>query len=53
VAGTIGILIRAHSSRALARVELEASMEALFNDSSLHLSRPFRSYLKSLLASLP
>lgn len=53
VAGTVGILVRAYTTGGISRMELEATIESLFNDSSLHLSRAFRVYLKKLLGDLP
>jgi predicted nucleic acid-binding protein len=53
VAGSVGILVRAYTAKGISRAELEAAIESLFNDSSLHLSRAFRVYLKELLGDLP
>lgn len=53
VAGTVGILVRAYTTGGISRAELETSIESLFNDSSLHLSRAFQVYLKKLLSDLP
>jgi len=53
VTGTVGVLVRAYSSRRLSRSELEGAIEALFDDSSLFISRAFRLYVKKLLADLP
>lgn len=53
VAGTVGVLIRAYASGRISRMELEAAIESLFNDSSIHLSRAFRGYLRKLLSDLP
>ena len=53
VAGSVGVLIRAYTVGTLSREELNRSTEALLEESSLHLSRAFRTYLRSLLASLP
>lgn len=53
VAGTVGILVRAYTAGKISRTELDAAVESLFKDSSLHLSRAFRAYLKKLLSDLP
>jgi predicted nucleic acid-binding protein len=53
VAGSVGILVRAYSSGKLRRNELEESVEDLIRESSLHLSRAFRLYLRQLLTDLP
>lgn len=53
VAGSIGLLVRAYASDRMSRSELEESVEALFHESSLHLSRAFRTYVKDLLRRLP
>lgn len=53
VAGSVGVLVRAYAIGRLSRQELERSMEALLEESSLHLSRAFRVYVKKLLADLP
>jgi len=52
VVGSVGILIRAHASGRLLRNEFERSMESLLEESSLHLSRAFRAYVRKLLADL-
>ncbi|MFL6197033.1 MAG: hypothetical protein ACJ75H_22800 [Thermoanaerobaculia bacterium] len=52
VTGTVGILIRAYSSRLISREDLDSAVEALFESSSLHLSGAFRIYLTSLLNDL-
>lgn len=53
VAGTVGVLVRAYTAGRIARTELEAAIDSLFNDSSLHLSRAFRVYLRKLISDLP
>lgn len=52
VAGSIGILIRAYAVGKLSREELRTSSEALLEDSSLHLSRAFRVYVRKILEDL-
>lgn len=52
VAGSIGILIRAYAAGALSREELTSSAEALLEESSLHLSRAFRMYVRKLVSDL-
>jgi hypothetical protein len=49
----VGILIRAYAVGALSREELKRSSEALLEESSLHLSRAFRTYVRKLVADLP
>ena len=53
VTGSVGILVRAYKTRRLTRTQLENAVDALFTDSTLHLSRAFRAYVRPLLASLP
>jgi predicted nucleic acid-binding protein len=53
VTGTVGVLIRAYSSGRISRADLDSSIAALFDASSLHLSRGFRIYVKNLLETLP
>jgi predicted nucleic acid-binding protein len=53
VAGSVGILIRAYAVGALSREELKRSSEALLEESSLHLSRAFRAYVRKLVGDLP
>lgn len=53
VTGTVGVLVRAYASGKISRLELEAAIESLFNDSSLHLSSGFRAYLRKFLEDLP
>lgn len=52
VAGSIGVLIRAYVLGALSREELTTASEALLEESSLHLSRAFRTYVRKLIADL-
>lgn len=53
VAGSVGILVRAYAAGRLSREGLEQSIEALLEESSLHLSRAFRSYVRKLVTDLP
>jgi predicted nucleic acid-binding protein len=52
VVGSVGLLVRAHASGKLTRAELESAFDSLFRDSTLHLSRAFRVYLRKLLDDL-
>jgi predicted nucleic acid-binding protein len=52
VVGSIGVLVRAYSMHRLQRHELEIAMDALFDQSTLHLSKAFRMYVRQLLSSL-
>jgi predicted nucleic acid-binding protein len=52
VAGSVGILVRAHVSGSLSRDDLANSFDALTRGSTLHLSWSFRNYLKTLLNEL-
>jgi predicted nucleic acid-binding protein len=52
VVGTVGVLVRAYASARISRSELESSIEALFDQSSLFIGREFRFYLKNLLTDL-
>jgi len=53
VTGTVGILIRAYTTRSISRDEMETAFEALFEKSTLHLSPAFRTYIRKPLADLP
>lgn len=53
VAGSVGILVRAYAAGRLSREGLERSIEALLEESTLHLSRAFRTYVRKLLIDLP
>jgi len=52
VVGSIGMLVRAYRVGQLQRGELEAAVDALFDHSTLHLSRAFRAYVRRLLTDL-
>jgi predicted nucleic acid-binding protein len=51
--GTAGVLVRAYRRGLLARTELDAAVDALFERSTLHVSLAFRAYVRSLLRTLP
>lgn len=53
VAGSVGLLVRAYTSGQISRDDLDHSIDAIFERSTLHLSRAFRAYLRQLLAELP
>ena len=53
VVGSIGVLVRAYQAGHLHRGELEMAVDALFDHSTLHISRAFRAYVRQLLVSLP
>lgn len=53
VAGSVGVLVRSYRSGRIERGELERSIEALIETSSLHLSRAFRSYIRQILTEIP
>jgi predicted nucleic acid-binding protein len=53
VVGSVGVLVRAYRSGRIDRRDLEHSIEALIETSSLHLSRAFRSYIRQLLVEMP
>jgi len=53
VTGSVGILVRAYKTGRLTRAQLENTVEALFTNSTLHLSRAFRAYVRQLLIGLP
>lgn len=52
VVGSVGVLVRAYRTGRIDRRELESSIEALIEISSLHLSRAFRSYIGQLLVEI-
>jgi len=45
--------VRAYKTGRLTRAQLENTVEALFTNSTLHLSRAFRAYVRQLLIGLP
>lgn len=51
--GSIGILVRAYTLSRIGWNELEASVDAIFTTSTLHLSRAFRTFVRQLLDGLP
>jgi predicted nucleic acid-binding protein len=53
VVGSFGVLIRAYRDGRMARDLLERCVENLLENSTLHLSQAFRSYVRRLLAELP
>jgi len=53
VTGSIGVLVRAYTLGRFGRDDLDRSVEAILDRSSLHLSRAFRAYVKQLLVELP
>lgn len=52
VVGSVGVLIRGYKEGKLSKVELQKSVEQLFNDSSLYLSRAFRLRVLKLIDGL-
>lgn len=52
VAGSVGILVRAYAAGTLSLEELGRSTEALLEESSLHLSRAFRAFVRKLVADV-
>jgi len=52
VIGTIGILVKAYHNKLMNREELERAIDSLFEESTLYISRAFRSYIQKLLANL-
>ena len=53
VTGTVGVLVRAYKMGRLERGDLESAVDALFDKSTLHLSRAFRAYVRRLVTDLP
>ncbi|MBI2877928.1 MAG: hypothetical protein HYY20_13715 [Candidatus Tectomicrobia bacterium] len=53
VTGSVGVLVRAYRTGLLQRDSLEIAVDALFDESTLHLSHAFRVYVRQLLADLP
>jgi predicted nucleic acid-binding protein len=53
VVGSVGILIRAYRTGLLRREDLDTAVDALFFESTLHLSRAFRAYVRRLLSGIP
>jgi predicted nucleic acid-binding protein len=52
VVGSFGLLIRAYRDGRLNLTTLERSVDDLLERSTLHLSRPFRSYVRKLIEEL-
>ncbi len=52
VAGTVGILVRALQAGLLGRAELSLAIDSLFTTSTLHMSRPFRTYVRRLISDI-
>lgn len=53
VTGSVGVLVRAYRMGLLQRDSLESAVDALFDQSTLHLSHAFRVYVRQLLADPP
>ncbi len=53
VSGSMGILVRAYKIGILRRTQQEKAVDALFEKSTLHLSRAFQVYVRKLIADLP
>jgi predicted nucleic acid-binding protein len=53
VVGSIGVLVRAYQAGRLHRSDLDMAVEAVFDHSTLHLSRAFRAYVRQVLLSVP
>lgn len=52
VVGSIGILVRAFGSGSVSKAELESSLDALLDGSSLYTSKAFRARIGEMLKSL-
>jgi len=52
VIGTMGILVKAYHNGLMNREDLEGAIDLLFEESTLFISRAFRSYIRKLLANL-
>jgi predicted nucleic acid-binding protein len=52
VVGSVGVLVRAFEAGRLAKAELQAYLDQLFDGSTLYLSKGFRIYVRKLLDSL-
>lgn len=53
VVGSVGILVRAYTAHLFEHNELEKAVEALCSTSTLHMSSPFRAYIRHLIINLP
>jgi len=53
VSGSVGILVRAYRTGMFTHPQLEKAVDALFEESTLHLSRAFQVYVRKLVADLP
>lgn len=52
VIGTIGILVKAYHNGLMNREDLDGAIDSLFEESTLFISRAFRSYIRKLLTDL-
>lgn len=52
VVGSVGILVRAYHKGLMKRDDLDQAIDALFKESTLHLSSAFRGYVRNLLSKI-
>ena len=50
--GSVGLLVRAYNKALMARADLDHAIDALFDESTLHLSSAFRGYVRKLINDL-
>ena len=52
VIGSVGLLVRAYNKALMARADLDHAIDALFDESTLHLSSAFRGHILKLINDL-
>jgi len=52
VIGSVGLLVRTYNKALMARADLDHAINALFDESTLHLSSAFRGYVRKLINDL-
>jgi predicted nucleic acid-binding protein len=52
VIGSVGLLVRAYNKALMERADLDHAIDALFDESTLHLSSAFRGYVRKLINDL-
>jgi hypothetical protein len=48
VIGSVGLLVHTYNKALMARADLDHAIDALFDESALHLSSAFRGYVRQI-----